>query len=189
VAPRIERRRVQAPSSDDFHRVRAVSLPQPSAVADWYATADLADAFAIALPSEATSDILALGQAVLATPPAWVNVLLKLRDAIVTPFGIKTTRAIEHELRANGVPCVGIFRILSTADTEAVVGEQDSHLDFKASLLLQTDADGRRQLVVTTVVHCNNWIGRIYLAVIAPFHRRVVRSSLRRAALKGWPVA
>jgi len=179
---------VQAPSPEDFRRVRAVPLPQPSAVADWYPAADLADAFAVVLPNEATSDLLALGQAVLAVPPAWVKALLALRDVIVTPFGIKTTRAIEHELRANGVPCIGIFRILSTADTEAVVGERDSHLDFKASLLLQTDGDGRRQLVVTTVVRCNNWIGRIYLAVIAPFHRRVVRSSLRRAALRGWPV-
>jgi hypothetical protein len=172
-----------------LNRVRTVPLPSASAVADWYANADLADAFAIALPSEATSDILALGQAVLATPPGWVSAMLALRDVIVTPFGIKTTRAIEQELRANGVPSVGIFRILSTADTEAVVGERDSHLDFKASLLLQTDAEGRRQLVVTTVVRYNNWIGRIYLAVIAPFHRRVVRSSLRLAALRGWPPA
>jgi hypothetical protein len=41
--------------------------------------------------------------------------------------------------------------------------------------------------VATTVVHCHNTLGRVYLAVIAPFHRRIVRSALQRAARRGWP--
>jgi hypothetical protein len=32
------------------------------------------------------------------------------------------------------------------------------------------------------VVHCHNWLGRTYLAVIAPFHRAIVRASLVQAA-------
>jgi hypothetical protein len=41
-------------------------------------------------------------------------------------------------------------------------------------------------VVLTTVVHCHNLFGRIYLRVISPFHRLVVRSNLARAARKGW---
>jgi hypothetical protein len=33
-----------------------------------------------------------------------------------------------------------------------------------------------------TVVHCHNWLGRTYLAVISPFHRAIVRATLRRTA-------
>jgi hypothetical protein len=36
-------------------------------------------------------------------------------------------------------------------------------------------------------VHCHNLLGRAYLFVIAPFHRLVVKASLRRAAHIGWP--
>ncbi len=32
------------------------------------------------------------------------------------------------------------------------------------------------------MVHCHNLLGRTYLSVIAPFHRRVVKASLDRAA-------
>jgi hypothetical protein len=42
-------------------------------------------------------------------------------------------------------------------------------------------------LTVSTVVHCHNLPGRAYLLVIAPFHRMVVKASLRRAARVGWP--
>ena len=38
-------------------------------------------------------------------------------------------------------------------------------------------------LVATTVVHCHNRLGHAYLTAIRPFHRLVVRSNLRRAAL------
>ena len=48
-----------------------------------------------------------------------------------------------------------------------------------------TDAQAR--LTLSTVVHCHNRLGRVYLFVIAPFHRLIVRSGLRRAARLGWP--
>jgi hypothetical protein len=38
-------------------------------------------------------------------------------------------------------------------------------------------------------VHCHNRLGRIYITLIAPFHRLVVEASLRRAARLGWPTA
>jgi hypothetical protein len=62
-----------------------------------------------------------------------------------------------------------------------VVGEDDRHLDFRAAILQRTDAAGGRELVVVTVVHCHNRLGRTYLAVIAPFHRTILRANLERA--------
>jgi len=34
-----------------------------------------------------------------------------------------------------------------------------------------------------------NLLGRVYIGVIAPFHRQVVKAGLRRAAHIGWPKA
>jgi hypothetical protein len=49
--------------------------------------------------------------------------------------------------------------------------------------------DAGNQLTMSTVVHCHNLLGRTYLSLIAPFHRQVVKASLRRAASLGWPKA
>jgi hypothetical protein len=62
-----------------------------------------------------------------------------------------------------------------------VVGEDDRHLDFRVAILLRAGAAARREFVAVTVVHCHNRLGRTYLAVIAPFHRVIVRATLERA--------
>jgi len=71
------------------------------------------------------------------------------------------------------------------------LGEDDKHLDFRLSVLRSPDLSPTLggQLTVSTVVHCHNLLGRAYILVIAPFHRLVVKASLRRAARIGWPKA
>jgi hypothetical protein len=71
------------------------------------------------------------------------------------------------------------------------LGENDKHLDFRVSILCTPGSPpttGSR-LTLSTVVYCHNRLGRAYLSVIAPFHRQVVKASLRRAANVGWPKA
>ncbi|MCQ9426839.1 DUF2867 domain-containing protein [Pseudomonas sp. LJDD11] len=53
----------------------------------------------------------------------------------------------------------------------------------------QLSPSGKRQLTFSTAVHCHNRLGRLYIFVIAPLHRLIVRSSLRSAARLGWPLA
>jgi hypothetical protein len=36
----------------------------------------------------------------------------------------------------------------------------------------------------TTLVLTHNWLGRVYLAIILPFHRRIVRALLRKLQLE-----
>jgi hypothetical protein len=61
-----------------------------------------------------------------------------------------------------------------------VMGGDDRHLDFRVAVLVRMDAQGGRELVVVTVVHSHNRLGRTYLAVIAPFHRTILRANLER---------
>lgn len=44
-----------------------------------------------------------------------------------------------------------------------------------------------RRLIVTMLVFYNRLLGRAYVALIAPFHRMVVRTSPDRAHKRGWP--
>jgi hypothetical protein len=154
-----------------------------SAIADLYPGADLADAYAMRLSLDSSRSIVVLARCVLGNPAPWVQVLMGLRDTIMTRFGVKTAR----QLREGGSDRIDIFRIYSVSRNEMIVGEDDRHLDFRASVLLRpSETEAGDELVITTVVHCHNLLGRFYIALIAPFHRMVVRSNLHQAALKGW---
>jgi hypothetical protein len=158
-------------------------LPGESQLADLYPAADLADAYAIGLPATETHDIEALSRAVFGQSPVWVRVLMAIRDAIVAPAGVKTSA----QLRGDGQGRLSFFRIHSVSPIEMILGDDDRHLDFRASLLIRRAATGAgHELVATTVVHCHNRLGRLYLTVIAPFHRLIVRTNLDSAARRRW---
>lgn len=177
----------------DFTRVTPVALPSQSGIGQVYPSVQLADAYAVRLPEGASTDPDQLARFIFSRQPAWIGRLLQVRDAIVACFGLKTAKQLNALGAAPGAQSgrVGIFKVYSTSDTEIVMGEDDKHLDFRVSVLCSTGParGGPRQLTVSTVVHCHNRLGRTYIRVIAPFHRLVVKASLRRAARIGWPMA
>ena len=169
------------------HRVTLVSLPPESRIAKAYASTNLADAYSIELPSGASTNPELLARFIFSHQAPWISSLIAVRDAIVGRFGLKTAR----QLTSLGAESrLGIFKIYGTSPTEIVLGEDDKHLDFRLSVLCsnQPSPGGKRQLTLSTVVHCHNRLGRLYILVIAPFHRLVVQSSLRSAARIGWPL-
>ncbi|SMX33676.1 DUF2867 domain-containing protein [Actibacterium lipolyticum] len=98
--------------------------------------------------------------------PWWASALLKLRNALMAPFGLKT--------EAEGIK-VGAFPILSETEDELILGTDDRHLNFRISVL---NSNGRCHL--GTWVHCHNLGGRAYLAAVMPFHILIVRSLVGR---------
>lgn len=147
-----------------------IAPPAESRLSDWYAGASLTDSFAVALPPGAPTDVDTLATLLFADPPVWFTILLAVRDRVMAPFGVKASHALsagEH---------IAFFPVLSRSADEIVLGADDRHLDFRASVLLRTD----RTLVATTVVRCHNLLGRLYLAAILPFHILVVTDALRR---------
>ena len=175
----------------EFLLATAVALPAQSGVVHTYESVHLADAFAIPLPAGASTDPEVLARFLFAQQPSWVGKLMLVRDAVVARFGLKTGKHLATLAGAAADRRVGIFKVYSTDATEIVVGEDDRHLDFRVSVLCSRTGgpDAGARLTVSTVVHCNNLLGRSYLFVIAPFHRLVVKASLRRAARVGWPRA
>jgi hypothetical protein len=164
--------------------VRRADLPSESRLSSSFGKADFADAFSVDLPDAASRDAEALARRIFAHPAGWVANLLKVRDILVHPLGLKRT----IDLQANGGDRISIFRVFERQDREIILGEDDTHLDFRVSVLVQPGSQGRPdRLTVTTLVFYNRLLWRAYIALIAPFHRRVVRISLARAAKFGWP--
>ena len=165
-------------------RVARVDLPQRSVLKPLYAKAGFADAFAIDLPSNATGDAGRLAAHMLMGQARWVGWL----DSSKGHFGCEALVS-RHRLNCAMTlrPTGSIsFRVYDRRHHEIILGEDDRHLDFRLSVLIEESALCRR-LVATTVVTFNHWGGRAYIAGIAPFHRLIVKSSLRRAERSGWP--
>lgn len=160
----------------------AVPLPPGSRIAERFKGADLADAYAIRLPPDSSRDIEVLTRFMLGDEAPWLRFLMGVRDTVVAGFGLKTSAALRKASLGGDPDRVYIFRVYAVAEDEMTLGEDDKHLDFRLSVLRRSD-----DIVVTTVVHCHNLLGRAYLALITPFHRLVVKSILRRAARRGWP--
>ncbi|WP_242675151.1 DUF2867 domain-containing protein [Phytopseudomonas dryadis] len=171
--------------------VLSVKPPATASVASWYAGADLVDAFSIDLPIGTTGDPMRLAEFVFAIQPAWIAALMFVRDTLVRPLGIKTSRRLQAEQGTSAARHIGIFRVYASGEREVILGEDDRHLDFRVSALRQPktemDGDSDANLVVTTVVRCHNRLGRVYITAIRFFHQRVVIASLQHAAWRGWP--
>lgn len=124
--------------------------------------------------------------------PGWFHVLLKLRNWLVAPLGLKTGPATADAIKPPFVPGqrLGIFCIYAVSENEIVLGEDDLHLDFRTSLLLLDTPQGRH-LAACTWVSPHNLGGRVYLALVKPFHRLIVtvmvRNTLRRLTRERQP--
>ncbi|MFK0164575.1 DUF2867 domain-containing protein [Rhizobium sp. NPDC090279] len=135
--------------------------------------ADWADCYELQIPKLDISAIAA-ARAMLGRFPLWVRLLLRLRDAVTGPFGLRSTRS--HQ--ADGLQKIGFFPIVSQSDNQIVLGFDDRHLDFRVVIDVRDDDEGRRLVDATTLVRRKILLGRIYIAVIAPFHRLIVATML-----------
>jgi hypothetical protein len=170
-AASIERRRMLQESSMSVHAI----MPAADARA-WLPGAQFVDAFTL-IVSDPALDARGAGQRVFSKSPGWVRGLLKIRDAVMAPFGVITSKNAERA----PVDRIGLFPVISDTPQRLVAGFDDSHLDFRV-LVDVAPAPGGTRIAVTTVVLTHNWLGRSYLAVITPFHRLVVRAQLKQAA-------
>ncbi|NML32398.1 DUF2867 domain-containing protein [Paraburkholderia antibiotica] len=172
-----------------YPKIEQVDLPPASRLSSSYGQADFADAFSVDLAETAADDAASLARHAFAKQPEWIALLVKFRDLLVWPLGLK--RSVDLLARqANVDERISFFRVFERHDHEVVLGENDKHLDFRVSVLVQPASQGRsRRLILTTLVFYNRPLGRAYIALIAPFHRRVVRATLDRAQQVGWPTA
>jgi hypothetical protein len=146
--------------------------------APWLAGAEFIDAFRVE-NGGGSIDAREAAKRMFARSPRWVDMLVNLRNLIVAPLGLKTSGAGE---RAPG-DMIGLFPVLSETPQRLVAGFNDNHLDFRVVVDVAPDGAGQ-QITATTLVRTHNRLGRIYLAIITPFHRLVVRSLLRRVATR-----
>ncbi len=140
------------------------------------AGAQFIDAWSIAVDGTAL-DARRAAEKMFARGPGWVETLLRWRNRLVAPFGLKTpvpNVSVSAET-------IGIFPVLAESPDRLVVGFDDSHLDFRVVVDVAPDEHGQR-VTATTLVLTHNLLGRVYLTVIMPFHRLIARTMLPQVA-------
>jgi hypothetical protein len=98
-------------------------------------------------------------------PPGWVTSLMRLRNRLAPAMGVRRVRP------------GNTFRILASNDTELLAGGDNADFTLRISMLVEPGA-----VTCSTLTRARRGRGRAYLALIRPFHARVVRAMLRRAA-------
>lgn len=116
------------------------------------------------------------------TTPKWVAFLFRIRNTIVKFFGLKTTLPSDYneDFKVGGY--VKFFKIYDIADNEVILGANDSHLNFRA--IIHNSKSPTYNVKVTTLVAYNNKKGKIYMSLIKPFHRLVVKRMVGQAFKK-----
>ncbi|SFJ19969.1 DUF2867 domain-containing protein [Celeribacter neptunius] len=145
-------------------QVSHTPLPQQSRLWGKVSDGDFIDGYAVESllsPREAADIGL--------TMPGWADALLRLRNTLVKPLGLKT----ESTDTGDGA----IFPVEYEGADELILGTDDRHLNFR--ICLRQDA-GRVHMA--TWVHRNNVLGRAYLMLVMPFHRLITRDAMRRIA-------
>ena len=138
------------------------------------AGAQFADAFCIEI-SDCNLDARRAAERMMARQPRWAEALLSLRNLLVAPLGLKTSGADPTAPR----DMIGIFPVVDETPDRLVAGFNDRHLDFRVVVDV-TAPGGVRRVTATTLVKTHNRLGRIYLAIIMPFHRLIVPALLRQ---------
>lgn len=142
----------------------AVAVPETPLLTGALRVVDWSDAYAVSFPVRPPGDAQEWADAIFHRPPLWVAALFGAREALVRLVGID--------------PGGGhAFDTIAWHPDEVLVGIDQSHLGFRASVLLE-----HRRVVLTTVVHVHNRRGRAYSAVVRRVHPVVVRTMLSRAA-------
>jgi hypothetical protein len=164
---------------------RDFTYPAQGLLRHYVGPGDFLDGQSVPLPHPAP-DIATLTTAIFFHMPGWVKALLALRDVMVSPFGLKTGTdqdlrpPTREEIASASYP--GIFAVHAANDDEVILGTDDKHLDFRISLL-RSEADDL--VAMSTWVRPHNALGRLYLALVYPFHRVIVARCLANAARLG----
>ena len=142
--------------------------------------AQFGDAYQMTVDGQNLDPLEAARRAVYGAP-SWINVLLRLRTIMVKPLRLKPGADPAREKAT--VDNIGIFPILDRKPERLILGMNDRHLDFRLLVDVKELGGGRQSVTASTIVKTHNALGRVYLAIVKPFHRLIVPAMIAKAAM------
>jgi len=162
-------------------KVAPCAIPPASRLQTRLAGADFCDAYCADNPHP-EQPALALWMRTMGRTPRWVDAAMRARNAVVKRMGLKDLGGLAQIDQSRPLQDwrvgerAGIFTVLHLSEDEVVMGDDDKHLDVQVSLLKTADS----KVVVSTVVHIHNALGRVYMFFVKPAHRVIAPAVLAR---------
>ncbi|MDY0013760.1 MAG: DUF2867 domain-containing protein [Rhodocyclaceae bacterium] len=166
--------------------ITSAAVPRDGLIAAHLTDADFFDAYTMPLAQGDNRSALAIYLAIVAVTPGWINFLMATRNRVVSMVGLKDVGHVGNVDPAKAPAAyrveerVGSFSLLALTDEEIILGDADRHVDAWISLRKLRQEDGPA-VVLSTVVHIHNLLGRGYMLGVVPLHRRIVPAALARA--------
>lgn len=154
-------------------------FPEKSLISSGFGKIDYCDTYKIQIVStdnsvdKITTDIF--------KTPKWVDNLMKFRDIIVKGFGLKPSDkndAIVESHYSIGSKAI-YFTVFDRNEHEIVMAENDKHLNFRTSVMVEKSTTSS-SVYLSTIVHFNNFFGWLYFLPVKPFHRIIMKSLLKK---------
>ncbi len=128
-----------------------------------------------------------IGKSFFSSGPKWIDKLFAFRNKLAGLFGLKTSKSVsDRQKMLDNFKCekgeqLGLFKVFDKTADEIILGEDDTHLNFRVSLFLdpKTNDKTNKNLIITTTVKFNNWFGRLYFLPVRPFHKLIVPAMLK----------
>jgi hypothetical protein len=160
------------------------TIPQNSIINKSIKKLDYYDSFNIIISNTQNYSVDYLTAKLFSINPKWVNTLLKIRNAIVEPLGLKTgdpnpIREIEKNIKIEVGSKDVFFTVLTRNENEIVMSEDDKHLYFRTSVLKEYTENNTIKIHLTTIVIYHNVFGKIYFFFVKPFHRIIMKAILK----------
>lgn len=167
--------------------IKKTEFPEKSVLYQGKKNFDYIDSFEGELTySSRNIDISEIGKAFFTSGPKWGKKMFAFRNKVVRLLGLKTGSETEKQQMEKNFKCevgehMGIFRVFDKTDHEIIIGEDDKHLDFRVSLLLDENKEhfDEKSLTISTTVKFHNWLGILYFLPVRPFHKLIVPAMLR----------
>ncbi|PZS01518.1 MAG: hypothetical protein DLM69_04885 [Candidatus Chloroheliales bacterium] len=160
-------------------RIKEVHVPHGSLAARVFSRTDYTEAFRMRLPAAAPHDVESVTRAFCSVRQGWIYALLWLRNRLVSVVHLKPEgEGPRQPITLERGTQAGIFRVYEHSANEILLGEDDRHLDYRVSVLVQQGQRGW-YVTVSTVVHFHNLLGRTYFIPVRPLHRLTMRAMMR----------
>jgi hypothetical protein len=114
--------------------------------------------------------------------------MMALRNVLVHPFGLRTSplgcpvsSLLSPTARGRFAGRFPVHAQSVAADgrtAQVILGADDKHLVFRTCVAVRLLDDGAVEFSMADRVACTHWFGRIYIALIAATHRRVIAPSM-----------
>jgi hypothetical protein len=156
--------------------VKSDKIPDKSIISNGFGKINYCDSYRIVKQTNETVDEITTQ---IFKMPQWIMALMKIRNGIVKLFGLRTGNS-ENVKEAACYPVgskAGYFTVIERNVNEIVMGEDDRHLYFRTSVLVDRE---QSFIYLTTIVRFHNVWGKIYFLPVKPFHRLIIKSLLKR---------